>query len=61
MTRYNPAITAQKTVVMGGVGSLGVVVEVVVNHFFPGMFPSGSITAASVTLYVTLMNWFKNK
>jgi hypothetical protein len=61
MTRYNPAITAQKTAVVGGVGSVGVVVEIVVDHFWPGIFPNGVVTAATMTLFVSIQNWFKNK
>ncbi len=61
MTRYNPAITAQKTVAAGGVGAVGVIVEIVADKLLPGWFPGGSITTALYVLWAGFQNWRKNK
>jgi len=61
MTRYNAAITAQKTGVTGGVGVVGMVIEILVEKFAPGLFPNGLITAATLTVFTAISNWVKNK
>ncbi|MDQ2999880.1 MAG: hypothetical protein M3Y08_01265 [Fibrobacterota bacterium] len=61
MTHYNPAITAHKTAVIGGFGTVGVIIEIVVDKTWPGLFPNGVVTAAVVTVFSSFQNWFKNK
>lgn len=61
MTRYNAAITAQKSGVIAGIGAVGVIVEIVVERLLPGWFHGGMITAAITTIWTAVANWKKNK
>ena len=61
MTKYNAAMTAQKTGIAAGAGVVGVVIETVVHRLLPGWFESGMITGAVMTIWAGAQNWWKNK
>ena len=61
MNDYSPKITAQKAGSAAGVGSVGIIVEIVVDKLLPGWFPGGSITTALYVLWAGFQNWRKNK
>jgi hypothetical protein len=60
-SKYNSTITAQKAGVSTGVGAVGVLLEMLVNEFLPGMLPDGIITAITMTVFTAVSNWWKNR
>ena len=58
---YSPKISAQKAGVVAASGAVGVIIEIVVDKFFPSMFPGGLITTAVSSIWAGFQNWRKNK
>lgn len=58
---YQPKTTIKKGSVVGGFGAVGVAVEALVESAFPGLFPSGTVTAVTTAALTSAVNWFKNR